>query len=122
MSIQIDHERKVTIVTLTGPFDLVKVKAVVDEAHRREDYNPRFSALYDLRDVTMDGITADQLQRLAFDIFDPSWDGTRFAMVATDDAVFGMARVYAAVADETGRLQRRAFRDYDAALEWVSDA
>ena len=120
MSIQIDKDRQVTIVTLDGEFSLAAVKALVEELQNYEDYDPRFGALYDLRQVTMGGITADQLQRLAFDIFDPSWDGTRFAMVATDDDVYGMARVYAAVADETGKQQRRAFRDFDAAFDWVA--
>ena len=119
MSIQIDKEREVMVIKLSGEFDLTIVKKVVDALQEHEDYNPRYAALYDLRDVTMGGITADQLQRLAFDVFDPSWDGTRFAMVATADDVYGMARVYAAVADETVKQQRRAFRDYDAALEWV---
>lgn len=108
------------MVTLTGEFQLDAVKAKVGELQRHEDYEPRYSALYDLREVTMGGITADQLQRLAFDVFDPSWDGTRFAMVSTDDDVYGMTRVYAAVADETVKQQRRAFRDYHAALEWVT--
>ena len=71
--------------------------------------------------MTMGAVTADQLQRLAFDVFDPGWNGTKFAMVAEDDDVYGMARVYAAVADETGAQQRRAFRTLEAAMAWLEE-
>ncbi len=120
MRIEVDLERLLSIVTLSGEFDLEAVKALIQALTRHPDYQPTFNALYDLREVTMGPITADQLQRLAFDVFDPGWNGTKFAMVASDDDVYGMARVYAAVADETGQQQRRAFRDYDAALRWLS--
>ncbi len=120
MGIEVDVERKFSVVTLGGPFDLNAVKCLIEELTQHPDYQPSFNALYDLRQVTMGEVTADQLQRLAFDVFDPGWDGTKFAMVAEDDDVYGMARVYAAVADETGRQQRRAFRSYDDAVRWVA--
>jgi hypothetical protein len=119
--IEVDHERKVSIVTLSGEFDPVGVQAVVQAVKAHPDYDPNYNALYDLRTATMGSVTADQLQRLAYDVFDPSWTGTKFAMVAHDDDVFGMARVYAAVADGTVDQQRRAFRSYDDALEWLTD-
>lgn len=121
MSVQIDHDLKLTIVALHGDFDLEVVKGLVQSLTEHQEYDPTYSALYDLRDVTMGAVTADQLQRLAFDVFDPGWNGTKFAMVAEDDDVYGMARVYAAVADETGQQQRRAFRSMDAAMGWLKD-
>lgn len=122
LSIEIDTERKLSIVTLSGEFDLTVVKGLVEALGQHPDYEPTFNALYDLRNVTMGAITADQLQRLAFDVFDPGWNGTKFAMVADEDDVYGMARVYAAVADETGQQQRRAFRSFDAALTWLEQS
>lgn len=120
MNTEIDSERQLTIVTLSGPFDIAKVKEMVEQFHQDPNYDPTYNALYDIRKLDITGVTSDQLQRLAFEVFDPSWDGTRFAMVAEDDDVFGMARVYAALADETGRVQRRAFRSMAAAEEWVT--
>ncbi|MEM1230350.1 MAG: hypothetical protein AAGI15_07435 [Pseudomonadota bacterium] len=119
--IEIDHERKLSIVRLSGAFDPIGVQDVVRALQEHPEYDPSYSALYDVRNVTMGEVTADKLQQLAYDVFDPSWTGTKFAMVATDDDVFGMARVYAAVADGTVDQQRRAFRDYDAALAWLAD-
>ncbi len=119
--IEIDHERRLSIVRLSGPFDPVGVKDVVRALQEHPEYDPTYSALYDVRNVTMDAVTANNLQQLAYDVFDPSWSGTKWAAVATDDDVFGMARVYAAVADGTVDQQRRVFRDYDAALAWLAD-
>lgn len=117
--IEVDTHRKLSTVTLSGAFDPVGVQGVVKALTEHPDYDPDYDVVYDLRNVSMEGVTADQLQRLAYNVFDPAWSGTKFAVVASDDDVYGMVRVYLAVADGTVDQQRRAFRSLDDALEWV---
>lgn len=107
-------------VRLSGPFEPEQVKTTVAELLADPNYRANMNALYDLRGLDIGAVTSDQLQRLSYEIADPSWDGTRFALVADDDDVYGMARVYTAVAGESGDQQRRVFRDVGAAEGWLN--
>ena len=106
-------------VALSGEFDPLAVKATVAELLQHPDYRPSMDALYDLRGLTLGAVSTEQLQTLSFEIADPSWDGTKFAMVADDDGVFGLARVYTAVASESGDQLRSVFRSMEAAEAWL---
>ena len=117
--LELDPGRDLIIVGLSGDFDPEAIRAVVTEMLAHPEYRSNMSALYDLRGLSFGAISADELQRLSFEIADPSWDGTRLAFVADDDDVFGLARVYCTVAGESGDQQRRTFRDYDVAERWV---
>ncbi|MEM6708980.1 MAG: hypothetical protein AAF648_09370 [Pseudomonadota bacterium] len=118
-TITIDPQRNLIVVSLRGEFEFADVKAAVEELMARPDYRASLNALYDLRGVTFGAVSSDALQKLSFEIADPSWDGTRFALVADDDDVFGICRIYCAVASESGEQQRKAFRDFDSAEQWV---
>ena len=117
IEISVDDNR--ITVALSGEFDPPKVKATVSELLRHPDYRANMDALYDLRGLTLGAISTEQLQTLSFEIADPSWDGTRFAMVTDDDDVYGLARVYTAVASESGDQQRSVFRTIEAAVAWL---
>ncbi|MEM1434758.1 MAG: hypothetical protein AAGG11_11925 [Pseudomonadota bacterium] len=111
-------ENRIT-VALSGEFDPLAVKETVAELLRHPDYRANMDALYDLRGLYLGAISTEQLQTLSFEIFDPSWDGTKFAMVTDDDDVYGLSRVYTAVASESGDQQRAVFRSIEAAVAWL---
>lgn len=117
--IEISVSQNRITVALSGDFDPVAVKSTVTELLNHPDYQASMDALYDLRGMTLGAITTEQLQTLSFEIADPSWDGTKFAMVTDNDDVFGLARVYTAVASESGDQQRSVFRSIDAAIAWL---
>ena len=91
---------------------------VVDSPEMR----PGFSELCDLRDSTRVEISADALRRnLAMtEPLDrhPSRRSARIAVVAPNDAAFGVARMYESMRADSP-VGVRAFRDVDDARDWL---
>ena len=82
--------------------------------------DPRFSRdfrqLVDLRDVTDVQITASCIREMAR--LNPYGAGARRAVVVTNDVVFGMARMYQILSDESPD-ELQIFRKVDEGLEWL---
>lgn len=82
--------------------------------------DPRFARnfrqLADLRDVTDVQVTAPTIREMAR--LNPFGPGARRAVVVTSDVVFGMARMYQILADESSD-ELQIFRNVDDALRWL---
>jgi len=82
--------------------------------------DPRFARdfrqLADLRDVTDVQITASTIREMVG--LNPFGAGARRAVVVTNDVVFGMARMYQILSDES-LDELRIFRKMDDALQWL---
>ncbi len=97
---------------------LTLTRAVIESTEMR----PGFSELCDLRDATRVEITADAFRRNIVMTEpldrDTSRRAARIAVVATEDAAYGVARMYETIRQESP-VQVRAFRDIDAAHDWL---
>ncbi|MEI8014653.1 MAG: hypothetical protein WCH20_07410 [Nitrospira sp.] len=82
--------------------------------------DPRFARnfhqLADLRDVTDVRITASCIREMVR--LNPYGTGARRALVVTNDVVFGMARMYQILSDESPD-EFEIFRKLDDALRWL---
>ena len=82
--------------------------------------DPRFARnfhqLIDLRDVTDVQITASCIREMVR--LNPFGAGARRAVVVTNDVVFGMARMYQILSDESPD-ELQIFRKMDDALQWL---
>ena len=82
--------------------------------------DPRFAQhfrqLADLRDVTDLQVTASTIREMVR--LNPFGAGSRRALVVTSDVVFGMARMYQILRDESPD-EFRIFRKVDGALQWL---
>jgi hypothetical protein len=82
--------------------------------------DPRFAKnfcqLADLRDVTDIQVTAATIREMVR--LNPFWAGARRAVVVTSDVVFGMARMYQILRDESPDALE-IFRKMDGALQWL---
>ena len=82
--------------------------------------DPRFARsfrqLVDLRDVTDVQVTASTIREMVK--LNPFGAGARRAVVVTNDVVFGMARMYQILTDESPD-ELRIFRKVDDALQWL---
>jgi hypothetical protein len=82
--------------------------------------DPRFARdfrqLADLRDVTDVQITASTIREMVK--LNPFGAGARRAVVVTNDVVFGMARMYQILTDESPD-ELQIFRKVDDALQWL---
>ncbi len=75
-----------------------------------------FHQLIDLRDVSDVQITASCIREMVR--LNPFWAGARRAVVVTNDVVFGMARMYQILSDESPD-ELQIFREMDDALQWL---
>jgi hypothetical protein len=79
-------------------------------------FDPTYKQLVDLSGVTEIAVTTSMINETSLDqFFEP---GTRRAMFASDDAVFGMARMFALRAESVGQTIQ-VFRDEKLAREWL---
>jgi hypothetical protein len=106
-------------LVLSRGWDIVTDRELL--AHVRAlTIDPRFSRdfrqLVDLRDVTDVQITASCIREMVR--LNPYGAGARRAVVVTNDVVFGMARMYQILSDESPD-ELQIFRKVDDALEWL---
>ena len=82
-------------------------------------FQPHFSQLCDMRDVTEIRADAAGIRELA--ALNPFGAGSRRALVVASDVVFGMARMYQ-ILTEPSPDEFELFRDFDKALDWLGVA
>ena len=120
ISYRIDPERNLVLTTATGILadnDVMDLKRrlVADPAFR-----PDMRQLSDVRGVTELRVTAGGVRGMvALDAGNASrLEGHRLAIVAGEDVVYGMARMYQSMTEQN-LPGVGVFRDYDAAVAWL---
>ena len=94
-----------------------------DEVHQHNQglrtdplFDPTYRQLADMSDVTLNTVSADNVQETARDqYFVP---GTRRALVVSDDVTFGLCRMYATYAETLGQVIS-VFRERKSAEAWL---
>jgi hypothetical protein len=81
------------------------------------DFVPNYKQIFDLRGVTDSELTSTDLRERAAN--NVSGGGSRRALVASSDLVFGMARMYQLLAADENTDEIRVFRDMSDAVRWV---
>ena len=122
MSYTIDQARNLVVTVALGALgdaDIMQHKAALRDDPR---VTPDMKELSDVRgierlDVTEVGIR--QMTRFDRDA-GASVGGNTLAIVATEDVIFGMARMYEMLTEEHVRTVQ-VFRDIDEATRWLSD-
>ena len=101
-------------------YGVVTEAEILDHRRRLSDdpeFHPSFSQLIDLQDVTKVALSMAEMRIVAnyTNIFS---EESRRAMVAREDAVFGMARMYQMLRDE-GPEEIMVFREMPEARRWL---
>lgn len=91
---------------------LAHARALTVDPH----FAPNFRQLADLREVTDVQITAATIKEMVR--LNPFWAGARRALVITNDVLFGMARMYQILKDESPD-ELQIFRNMEDALQWL---
>jgi hypothetical protein len=121
-AIRDDVRRRVT-VTLESAISASDVTAFIASEAPVPGGDQPYDILVDLRFAQIDLGTSAQAQALAVaaERRDPHRRRGRVAVVAEDDATFGIARMYAAYRDKIG-IRVEVFRRIDEAETWLSAA
>ena len=115
-SYEIDPQRRLITSRLWGAVTDTEVYDHNRQLRSDPAFNPTFQQLTDLSGVTEIAVTTSMINDTSLDqFFEP---GVRRAIVATDDGVFGMARMFALRAESLGQTIQ-VFRDADKARDWL---
>ena len=114
---KIDKERKLVMSTAAGELTKTDVLLLQDQLRGDPDFDPNFSQLSDLTNVTGMHITGAEMKDLAeTTAFSPT---ARRAVIAGNDLAFGLARVFEQVLEKKGDQGIRVFRKLEDALDWI---
>jgi|SRR5271169_6305144 len=114
---KIDKERRLVMSTAAGVFTIDEALAHQEKLLKDPDFDPSFSQLWDLTQVTKWEITSADMRRLAQRTLFSS--DSRRACVAISDVAFGYARMFEMLRENAGETGIEIFRDLDGALDWV---
>jgi hypothetical protein len=81
------------------------------------DFDPMFSQLMDLTQVTSVALTTEDVRQLARTVLFSQH--SRRALLASSDEVFGMARMFGILRDTEGETGINVFRSRDEAMLWL---
>jgi hypothetical protein len=113
---QIDMARRIVVSHAWGVFSTADLLAHYQGVAADPDFDPTFSQLVDLREVTTFSVDSDTLRSKARNpIFHP---GVRRAFVGASDLAFGIARMFASYAASASQTIV-AFRTIDEAERWL---
>jgi len=114
---KIYKERRLVMSIVSGVVTIADALAHRQNLRKHPDFDPSFSQLVDLSNVTKIELSREDVERFAEDtIF--SLDSRR-AAVATCDVTYGLARMFEMLRESKGEGGLRIFRNLDEALDWV---
>jgi len=117
--LKIYKERRLVMSTVSGVVTIDDALAHRESLRKHPDFDPSFSQLVDLTNVTKIEFSREDVGRFAQDtIF---LLNSRRAAVATDDLAYGLARMFEMHRESKGEEGVRVFRRLDQALDWVLD-
>ena len=117
---RVDSEQGILFVAVIGELDETELNDHATRMERDPTIIPELNALVDLREARVLGLQGKAIRNLAvrFREMNLVGDGSKLAIAATNDVVFGMARIYGAVRSNS-KLEARVFREIDEARDWL---
>lgn len=119
VSVEYQPDNRLAIYTCQGALVDDDFLQAIRKAYADPDNYPLLS-LWDLRDVNLQSITADSIERLS-ELTEKVWnkdqDG-KTAIVATKKLVYGLSRMYQQTAGDQPR-DIAVFEDLDSARDWL---
>jgi len=121
ISYRIDAGRGVALTTATGTLTDRDILEHKKRLHADPAFTPGMHEMSDVRGVSDLQVTPHGVKRMvAHDAAQGSDAGShRLAIIASEDVVYGMARMYETLSDGNPSPSVAVFRDYDAAAKWL---
>jgi hypothetical protein len=114
---KIYKERRLVMSTVSGVVTIAEALAHRQILGKHPDFDPTFSQLVDLSNVTKLEFSREDVEKFAQDsIFSLN---SRRAALATSDFAYGLARMFEMHRESKGEEGIRVFRNLDEALDWV---
>jgi hypothetical protein len=121
ISYRIDAERRLVVTTAHGVLTDEDILNLKNRLAADADFQAGMRELSDVRSVTDLQVTSAGVQKMVSLDSLSHLDGYKLAIVASENVVFGMARMYQSLT-QRNLLHVNVFRDYDAAVRWLGTA
>jgi hypothetical protein len=120
ISYQLDLTRNLILTAASGVLTDDDVLTLKRQLATDPAVRAGMSELSDVRGVTDLQVTTQGVRRMVWHDarLEPNAPAPRIAIVATQDVIFGMARMYQQLASDA-RPEVGIFRDYNEALQWL---
>jgi hypothetical protein len=114
---KIYKKRGLVLSSVSGVVTIADAIAHRENLRKHPDFDPSFSQLVDLSNVTNIEFSREDVERFAQDtIFSLN---SRRAALATGDHAYGLARMFEMLRECKGEEELRVFRNLEEALDWV---
>jgi hypothetical protein len=113
----IDKERKLVITTAWGDCNADDVLEFRKQVLKDGDFDPTFSQLADFTGVTKVDVSPDEVRMLA--AISPFSPQSRRALVADNQVIFGLSKMFGILRNLRGEKLIRVFRTRSEALDWL---
>jgi len=114
---EIEKDHRLVITSASGVVTMAEALAHNQKLRKDPDFDPSFSQLIDLSNVTKIELNREDILTLAQDPI--LSDNSRRAILATGDLTFGLARMFEMFRESKGKETIRVFRNRDEARAWV---
>jgi len=114
---EIEKHHRLVITSASGVVTMAEALAHNQKLRKDPDFDPSFSQLIDLSNVTKIELNREDILTLAQDPI--LSDNSRRAILATGDLTFGLARMFEMFRESKGKETIRVFRNRDEARAWV---
>jgi len=114
---EIEKHHRLVITSASGVVTMAEALAHNQNLRKHPDFDPSFSQLIDLSDVTKIELNREDILTLAQDPI--LSDNSRRAILATGDLTFGLARMFEMFRESKGKETIRVFRNRDEARAWA---
>ncbi len=114
---EIEKHHRLVITSASGVVTMAEALAHNQKLRKDPDFDPSFSQLIDLSDVTKIELNREDILTLAQDPI--LSDNSRRAILATGDLTFGLARMFEMFRESKGKETIRVFRNRDEARAWA---
>ena len=113
-------DRKAAYIKAIGEVTVEDILLEGAKMFAQSEWENGFSILCDYREVTEFNIDTKQVRMIVEQDMkhDPMLDKSKCAVVATDDLVYGMSRMWEILSADT-RLTTEVFRDINDAINWL---
>jgi hypothetical protein len=114
---KIDKENRLVMSTASGTITGPEARSHHQNLSADPDFDPSYSQLLDCSHVTKIDVNSDDIRALAQDnLFSAT---SRRAFLVSNDAAFGLARMFEIIRETQGDSGIQVFRNLDEALDWV---
>ncbi len=114
---EIEKHLRLVITSASGVVTMAEALAHNQKLRKDPDFDPSFSQLIDLSNVTKIELNREDILTLAQDPI--LSDNSRRAILATGDLTFGLARMFEMFRESKGKETIRVFRNRDEARAWA---